>query len=104
MANDIYIGRLNTGETIMGRVSKTGDDSITMNKPALIFTQRDPATGNQQVAIAPFAPFIQGEKIEMFLAAFQYKPALASQQLITQYIKATTNLEMPAGPGLILEA
>ena len=103
MANDISILRFTSGETVIGKVTKQTETHITMVKPALVFTQRDPATGNQQVGLAPLAPFSKGEKVDILLSSCQFCSE-ASNQLVDNYIKATTNIDVVRGPGLILES
>jgi len=104
MSNDIKISRMTSGETIMGRVVSETETTITFSKPALVFTQVNRDTQQQEVGIAPFAPFAQDEKVPVYKSSLQYAPVVVNKQLIANYIKATTNLDIPSKPGIILES
>ena len=100
MEKSIQIIRLTSGETIVGKVSEVGIQHITVEKPAIIFTQQG-QNGNQQIALAPLAPFCKTETIELYKSSIQFHSE-AEPQIVQNYIKATTNLDVPASSGLIL--
>lgn len=97
--NEIQIIRLTSGETIIGKVIKDTPNFLTVVKPALVFTQQG-QNGQQQVGLAPLAPFCKTEEINLYKSSIQFNE-LGDPQIVSNYIKATTNLDIPATPGLI---
>lgn len=98
--NEIQVIRFNSGETVIGRVTKETPEKLTVQKPALIFTQSDPKTGRQQVGLAPLAPFCKKETVDLYKASIQFHEE-ADPQIVANYIQATSNLDIPSTPGLI---
>ena len=99
MSEEIKIIRLTSGETVIGKVTKDNLTGLTVVKPAIVFTQQGP-NGNQQVGLAPLAPFCKKEEITLYKSAIQFAEP-ADPQIVSNYIKATTNLDIPPQSGLI---
>ena len=100
MAKDeIQIIRTFAGEVIIGKVTSDTKDKLTVAKPAIIYQQNGP--NGPQVGLAPLAPFNKNETVALNKDGILFNE-LAAPEMVQNYIKATTNLDIPAASKLIL--
>lgn len=100
--NDVAVIRLITGEELVGKVTAVSATDITITKPVILQMQMI----NPKEAGIGFAPFMVGAE-EAGHYTFPHDklvllPMKARQDIATNYLKATTSLQMPSNPGLIL--
>lgn len=104
MANDIKLIKMTSGEHVLAKIIAENEHTIRLKRPALVFMQEIPGPGGQnkvEVHLSPFAPFSQKDEIDIERGAIQYI-SWANSNIVTQYTKATTGIEIPESPGLIL--
>ena len=109
--NEIYIFRLSSGDTLIGKVvDNLADDEadvVRLNKPGIVFTQTntDPKTQKptQQVGIAPYSPFTKGDTVGFYRHSFHCVPEICGAEVLREnYKAATTNIITPNKAGLIV--
>lgn len=77
--------RLQTGEEVIGTFTSEDNDFITIRKPAVVQVVPD-GRGGAQMGLAPYAPFAQGETIQIprRYVVFTYDPIKQLQDSYTQ--------------------
>ena len=92
MSNGVKLVRLVTGEELIGRVVSETETTITLNKVlVLIVTGHDQATGQPQLAMAPWMPYIGDEKREIQKSATTFSGSLV-KPMEDVYIRLTSNI------------
>lgn len=101
-AGEIVAIKISTGEEIVGRLVDTGDKpGVTISKPIIVQLQMV-RPGEAAIGFQPFMLSRDDDGEYTFSdAAIVVGPSKARDDIRTNYLKATTGLEIPTGSSLI---
>ena len=91
---EIMVGKLITGEEIIGRVENIDNTSISIKRPLTLNLIADPRNGQATVAPMPWSLGISDDavvKIDLSKFIFFTK---ARQEIVSSYTRATTGIEI----------
>lgn len=102
--NDIVAVRLTTREEIVGRVTASTTDTLTLAKPLAIQIHQHPQNGGMALGFAPY-----GLSTEEDATVVVYRSQMVTEELHVRddvkqsYVQATSSIQAaPAGGGLIV--
>lgn len=98
---EVVVFKLVSGEEVVGKVTDITADAVTITKPILLVAQMMP---NGQAALN-FAPFMVGAEeagnYRFNLDRLVCGPMTPRQDISSNYLKATTGLDIPGTQGLL---
>ena len=99
---EIVSFRLSSGEEIVGRLSRQSDETIEIDKPISIAIQMV-QPGQAGITFMPFMASVDDTgKVTFYRANLVTVPTATRPDVAKSYAAATSSIELPTTPGLII--